>query len=323
MTKYRNALPQLSGKRFLTDSGMETTMIYRDGIDLPHFAAFILLQDEKGRRMTREYYEDHARMAVRQRLGFLLEAPTWRANLDWAEKLGLTPAETAALNRQAIALMAAIRDDQENPDSPMAISGCIGPRGDGYVPADRMTADQAEAYHAVQIQTFAGTAADLVSAFTLNYVEEAIGITRAAQAAGIPVVISFTVETDGCLPSGQSLKDAIETVDRETGNGPAYYMLNCAHPTHFAGALANDEPWLKRLRGLRANASRLSHAELDQAEQLDDGNPVELGQQYGDLLARLPHLSVLGGCCGTDHRHVEQIGLACSGHDGRGRRSAA
>lgn len=314
MSKYRNALPQLSGKRFLTDSGFETTLIFRDGIDLPYFASFILLKDEKGRRMTREYYEDHARMAIRHRLGFLLEAPTWRAHHDWAEKLDLTPAETAALNRQAIAMMAAIRDDLETAESPMAISGCIGPRGDGYDPGERMSADQAQAYHAAQIHTFADTAADLVSAFTLNYVEEAIGITRAAQVAEIPVVISFTVETDGRLPTGQSLKEAIETVDRETGNGPVYYMLNCAHPTHFADALANDEPWLKRLRGLRANASRLSHAELDQAEVLDDGNPEELGRQYGDLIAQLPHLSVLGGCCGTDHRHVEQIGRACTGY---------
>jgi len=193
----------------------------------------------------------------------------------------------------------------------MVISGCVGPRGDGYDPAHVMSAEEAERYHAEQIRVFAATAADVVTAITMTNVPEAIGVTRAARAAGMPVVISFTVETDGRLPTGDSLKDAIERVDAATGEGPAYYMINCAHPTHFEGALAGGEPWARRLRGLRANASTKSHAELDEAEELDDGNPAELGAQYRALRDRLPHLVVLGGCCGTDHRHIGAIASAC------------
>jgi homocysteine S-methyltransferase len=248
-------------------------------------------------------------------LGFVFETPTWRANRDWGAKVGYDPAALADVNRRAVALMAEMRDEYETPRSPMVISGNIGPRGDGYNPQHMMSAAEAEAYHAAQIDVFRDTEADLVSAFTLNYVDEAIGVARAAQAAGMPAVISFTVETDGRLPTGQILKDAIGETDAGTGSSPAYYMLNCAHPTHFADALAKDEPWTRRLRGLRANASTRSHAELDAAPDLDAGNPVELGAQYRDLRRRMRQFTVLGGCCGTDHRHVEQICLACTAEE--------
>ena len=170
-----------------------------------------------------------------------------------------------------------------------------------------MTEEEAERYHKVQIETFSATNTDMVTAITMTYFEEAVGITRAAKSLGMPVVISFTVETDGKLPSGQSLKDAIQKVDEATSNYPAYYMINCAHPTHFENVLVENEPWLHRLRGLRANASTLSHAELDEAEDLDDGSPSELSSQYKELRNKLSNLNVLGGCCGTDHRHIEEI----------------
>jgi S-methylmethionine-dependent homocysteine/selenocysteine methylase len=193
----------------------------------------------------------------------------------------------------------------------MVISGCVGPRGDGYIPTDAMTAEEAQHYHQAQIETFCKADADLVTAITMNYMEEAIGITRAAQTAEMPVVISFTVETDGKLPTDQSLKDAIQQVDAATNNGPVYYMINCAHPTHFANTLVAGEPWLERIRGLRANASTKSHAQLNESETLDDGNPEELGSQYRELKNKLQNLNVLGGCCGTDDRHIEAICKAC------------
>ncbi len=196
----------------------------------------------------------------------------------------------------------------------MVLSGCIGPRGDGYNPDTAMSAAEAEDYHAEQIATFRDTEADMVSAITMTNVEEAIGIARAAAAAGMPSVISFTLETDGKLPTGQSLKDAILEVDRATGAAPAYFMINCAHPTHFAGALEAGEPWVKRIRGLRANASKMSHAELDASTQLDDGDPAVLGHEHADLVKQFPHITVLGGCCGTDHRHVAAIAHACGPH---------
>jgi S-methylmethionine-dependent homocysteine/selenocysteine methylase len=232
----------------------------------------------------------------------VLESPTWRASPRWAAELGYSEEELDRLNRKAIALMEAIRDEHAN-GAPVVISGCIGPQDDGYQPGELLSADAARDYHATQISTFADTAADMVTAITMTYADEAIGISRAARAAGLPVAISFTLETDGRLPSGQSLGDAIEQVDADTA--PDYYMINCAHPTHFADALA--EPWAERIRGLRANASTKSHAELDEATELDVGDPADLGERYAALRSRLPQLNVLGGCCGTDHRHVNAI----------------
>ncbi len=309
--KDRNRLPQLGDKLFLTDSGFETTLVFHDGIELPCFASFDLMKDAAGVARSRAYYERHIGMAKDNGVGFVLESPTWRANPDWGEKIGYSRAALADVNRRCIELMADLRRDHETPRSPMVISGNIGPRGDGYKIENAMTAGEAQDYHGWQIGIFRDTAADMVSAFTINYAEEAIGIARAAKAAGMPVVISFTLETDGHLPSGQALKDAIAQTDRETGNAPAYYMINCAHPAHFQDVLPRGEDWLTRLRGLRANASTRSHAELDAAADLDSGDPVELGRHYRDLRARLKHLTVLGGCCGTDHRHVAQICMAC------------
>ena len=311
MARYRHSLPQLSGDVFLTDGGIETTLIFHENLDLPDFAAFHLLKDDEGYEALRNYYRTYAALARDYEVGFILESATWRANPDWGARLGYTDETLAEMNRKAIALLQDIREEYEHNGNPMVLSGCVGPRGDGYDPADLMTEDEAQRYHAQQIGTFKDTAADMVAAITMTHVEEAIGLTRAAQATGMPVAISFTVETDGRLPSRQPLKDAIEQVDAATGNAPAYYMINCAHPTHFEDTLASDEAWTGRIRGLRANASCLSHAELDEAETLDEGNPKELGHQYQTLRTRLNHLNVLGGCCGTDHRHIEAICKAC------------
>jgi homocysteine S-methyltransferase len=316
MARYRKNLPQLADRLFLTDSGLETVLIFREGCELNQFASFELLKTESGRRKLLDYFRQHASTAVAAGIGFILESPTWRSNTDWGSKLGYSPQQLADLNKQSIELMCQVRDELETERSPMVISGNIGPLGDGYA-AETMSADDAERLHAPQVRTFAETEADMVSAFTMTTTNEAIGVTRAAVKAGMPVVISFTVETDGRLPTGQTLREAIETVDAATGRAPVYYMINCAHPTHFEDALAANEAWLKRLRGLRANASKRSHAELDEAKDLDDGNPVELGQQYRELRRRLPQFTVLGGCCGTDHRHVEQICFACTEIGGR------
>ena len=307
MTKYRHRLPQLSEEVFLTDGGIETTLIFHEGFDLPHFAAFHLLRNEEGREGLRRYFRTYAGLAVKYGIGCVLESPTWRASADWGEKLGYSEAELAEANRQAIRLLEEIRAELESETSPMVISGCVGPRGDGYDPGMMMSAAAARDYHRAQIRTFRDTAADLVTAITMTYVEEAMGIAGAAAEEGMPVVISFTVETDGRLPTGHSLGEAIEAVDRATGEGPAYYMVNCAHPTHLAGALTGAGPWARRIRGLRVNASSKSHAELNDSAELDEGDPVALGREHRQLFESLPAVSVLGGCCGTDHRHVEQI----------------
>ena len=303
---YRERLPQLDGGVFLTDGGIETTLIFHHGLELPLFAAFDLLKDEEGTEQLRLYYAPYASAARDRGVGLVLESPTWRASPGWAAKLGYSDEEFDALNRKAIALMEELRAEYQSP-APIVISGCVGPEGDGYAPETMLTADEAERYHSVQIGTFADTAADMVTAITMTYAEEATGIAHAAAAAGIPVVISFTLETDGRLPSGQALGGAIQQVDDATGGGPAYYMINCAHPTHFDGVIAGAEPWVQRLGGLRTNASTQSHAELDEAEELDGGDPADLAERHRALKARLPAVNVLGGCCGTDHRHVDAI----------------
>jgi S-methylmethionine-dependent homocysteine/selenocysteine methylase len=311
MPKYRSHLPQLDGGMFLTDGGIETTLIFHDGLELPYFAAFHLLKDGPGKEALRKYFRSHASIARSHGAGFILESPTWRASSDWGAKLGYSPAAIADVNRQSIDLMQELRAEFETPSSAMVISGCVGPRGDGYDPGQLMSEADAEAYHRQQISAFGETDTDLVTAITMTNTPEAIGLVRAARACGLPVVIAFTVETDGRLPTGQSLKEAIVSVDTATDSAPAYYMINCAHPTHFGAVLATREPWIARLRGIRANASRRSHVELNEAPDLDDGDPVELGAQYAHLLRQHPQINVLGGCCGTDQRHIEQIAGAC------------
>ena len=312
MAKYRNNLPQLSGNLFLTDGGIETYLVFQQGIELPEFAAFDLLKDASGRTILKDYYRNYVEIARRAGTGFVLESATWRANPDWATKIGYSASELDRMNRRAIELLVEIRDEFEGADTQMVVSGCVGPRHDGYNPEEIMTPTVAENYHAAQIESFANAGADMITAVTMTNAPEAIGITKAAQKLGMPSVISFTVETDGTLPTTQSLPDAIVQVDAKTDHGPIYYMINCAHPTHFDDALENEEEWVTRIRGIRANASTMSHEELDNSEVLDDGNPVELGGQYRALRNRLHHINVLGGCCGTDHRHVEAICHACA-----------
>lgn len=307
MPKYRHNLPQILGGTFISDGGMETTFIFHHGIELPEFAAFVLLNSETGMKALQRYYGEYSAIAQRYQVGFVLDTPTWRANRDWGSKLGFSEQDLALVNQRAINFLLNIRENIETESTQVVINGAIGPQADGYVPSKRMSIEEAAAYHLSQIETLAQTEADMVTAYTLNYVEEAIGIALAAQSCNMPVAISFTVETDGKLPTGDTLQQAIERTDEVTGSYPAYYMINCAHPLHFQQSLAPDGHWLSRIRGIKANASHKSHAELNEATELDAGNPVELGSYYRTLKNQFGHLSVLGGCCGTDHRHVEEI----------------
>jgi S-methylmethionine-dependent homocysteine/selenocysteine methylase len=312
--RYREGLPQLGGELFFTDGGIETTLVFHREIDLPEFAAFDLLSRPEGVDELRRYFQPYLDVAAGHGAGFVLESPTWRANPVWAEQIGYDPASLDRLNREGIALLeelrASVEADADRAIGPVVISGCIGPHDDGYDPVHLLDADQATDYHSTQIGTFAETAADMVSAITMTYLEEAVGVARAATAAGMPVAISYTLETDGRLPSGQDLGEAIEAADADPDSEIAYFMLNCAHPTHFEETIESAGPWRERVRGLRANASRRSHAELDEATELDEGDPEDLARRYVGLRERLPAVNVLGGCCGTDDRHIAAIGAA-------------
>ncbi len=309
--KYRKSLPQLEGKQMITDGGLETTLIFQEGIELPLFAAFKALETDQGMAAMDAYMARFAQMALREKRGFLMDTPTWRASSRWAVDLGMSKEALRAIHRETTCALLALRDRMETLDSPFVVNGVIGPQDDGYAPTRVLSASQAEAYHSPQIGWFMEFGADMATATTMTYAEEAIGITMAAKASDLPIAIAFTVETDGKLPSGEVLAEAIQRVDAATGEYPAYYMINCAHPDHFAHALQGD--WTARIMGIRANASRMSHAELDDAETLDDGDPEELGALYTGLLRMLPNLTVMGGCCGTDHRHISAICAATRG----------
>jgi S-methylmethionine-dependent homocysteine/selenocysteine methylase len=311
MTVYRSALPQLGREVYLTDSGLETELIYNQGVALEQFAAFPLLDQAEGMRRLRSYFAGHAAIAARFDVGFVLESATWRANAHWGALLGYDAEALDRVNRKAIDLLVDVRADWAKSHRPYPISGCVGPRDDGYAPAMLMTAEAARAYHRPQVTTFADTQADLVTAMTLTYPDEAIGIAQAARDVQMPVVLSFTVETDGNLPDGSTLAAAIETVDDATDAYPAYYMINCAHPTHFTPILEPNAQWTDRIRAVRANGSRKSHAELDDATELDSGNPIAFGREHAELRSRFPQFTILGGCCGTDLRHIEQIATTC------------
>ncbi len=308
--KYRNRLPQMGDTRLLTDGGIETTLIFQDGLDLPLFASFDVLKSETGSKALRRYYERYIQVARRQNIGFILDSATWRANADWGDRLGYSAEALAAANRAAVDMLFELRAVFEA-DQPFVISGNIGPRGDGYAPEAMMTASESEDYHTAQVATLDAAGVDMISAITMTHVGEAAGIARACAKRRLPLALSFTLETDGRLPSGQPLADAIRELDGDAFRRPTYYMINCAHPDHFRDIIEKGADWTLRIRGLRANASRLSHAELDEATELDEGNPAELGQDYAALLTLLPNLRVFGGCCGTDHRHIDFIGAAC------------
>jgi homocysteine S-methyltransferase len=298
MPRYRNDLPQLAGGFFLADGGLETDLIFNGGIEIQEFAAHTLLPDSAGRRAVEEYFRAFLRLADELDAGFILDSQTWKAHTHWAEELGASRSDLRQANEDSIAFISGLREEFSSNARPIVLNGIIGPRGDAYAPDAEVAAHEAEAYHSRQIRWLAETEVDMVSAVTFTQAGEATGFIRAARAADMPVVVSFTVELDGNLPSGQPLGDAIEAVDGATDSAAEYFMVNCAHPDHFSHALT-DSPWARRIRGLRCNASRLSHAELDACESLDDGNPTELAEQYIDFHRRLPWLHIFGGCCGV------------------------
>ena len=287
---------------FVTDGGLETDLLFHQGFDLPEFAAFPLLEDPAGRAALDAYYDEYAAIARAAGQGLLLETPTWRANSDWAGKIGYDAGALDRANREAVAL---VRRAQERAELDRSlVVGIHGPRGDGYVAGAAADPDEAAEYHAVQARSFATEGVDLLHAMTLTTTEEGIGVVRAARSVGLPVALSFTVETDGRLPDGTPLGEAVERVDAVAA--PDWFGINCAHPTHIAPAF-DGGAWQGRVSGIRPNASTLTHEELDAMEELDEGDLELLTSSFEGLRSHLPNLAVVGGCCGTDARHVASL----------------
>lgn len=312
MSRFRHALPQLSGGLFLADGGIETDLIFNHQIAIREFAAHTLLQDPIGREAMARYFREYLSLARAYGTGFILDSQTWKAHMHWANDLGATRQDLQTANRDSVDFIAGIRDEFSDNPGPIVLSGIIGPTSDAYAPEQRISINDAEQYHSLQLGWLAETEVDMVAGVTFPRTDEAIGFVRAARSFDLPVVISFTVETNGCLPSGRPLGDAIRAVDDATAGSAAYFQVNCAHPDHFFHVFDGSD-WTHRVRGLRCNASRLSHAELDCCEVLDDGDPEEMGEQYQAILRRVPWLNIFGGCCGSDLRHITRIADAVTG----------
>jgi S-methylmethionine-dependent homocysteine/selenocysteine methylase len=294
-----NAAPLLAEGPFVTDGGLETDMLFHHGFNLPEFAAFPLLEDRAGRAALDAYYDQYAAIARAAGQGLLLETPTWRANPDWAERIGYDRMALDRANREAVDL---VRRAQERAGVDRSlVVGVHGPRGDGYMVGATADPDEAAEYHVVQARSFAAEGVDLVHAMTMTTPEEGIGMVRAARSVGLPVALSFTVESDGRLPDGTPLGAAVKRVDADAT--PDWFGINCAHPTHIAPAF-DGGAWQQRIGGIRPNASTLTHDELDAMEELDEGDLELLTRSVERLRPHLPNLAVMGGCCGTDARHV-------------------
>jgi len=305
MSKFEKFMS--ADRPFLTDGGMETWLFFQQNFEAPEFAAIVLMNDDQVRLALQRYFSEFLSLAQKAGTGFVLDTNTWRGCTSWAEKLGMSEDALLGLSRDAVEFANSIRSQWVERVPGILLNGVIGPSGDGYSAGDISDAKAAQDLHAPQVAVLAESGVDMISAITITNVEEAIGITRAAKQTGLPVVISFTVETDGCLPAGDALGAAIMEVDAATDSGPAYYMINCAHPDHFRDTIALQEPWTRRVCAIRANASRMSHEELDNSQELDEGDPDEFGLLHAELAQQMPQLRVVGGCCGTDHRHVGRV----------------
>jgi homocysteine S-methyltransferase len=281
------------------------------GVELPHFSAFPLNDSAAGREVIRSYYRDYLPVAKAAGRSFLFATDSWRASPDWADRLGYDRSLLKQNNATSVALCAEVAAEFAAAGVASDIGGVIGPRRDAWQHDASITVAEAFDYHSPQVEAFAGTAATSLHAYTLTNTPEAIGIARAAERAGLPIVLSFTVETDGALPGRKPLGVAIAEVDEATGGYPAYYMINCAHPRHFTGKVKGGAPWVGRIGGLRPNASAKSHAELDASPEIDIGDIAELAEDHAELLPSLPNLQLIGGCCGTDHRHIAAICARC------------
>lgn len=295
----------------ITDGGIETHIIFNMGVELPHFSAFPLNDTDVGREVIRRYYRDYIPVAKAAGRGFLLATDTWRASADWADRLGYDKALLPRNNRVAVDLCVDVAREFAAAGVATEIAGILGPRRDAWQFDSGMTVREGYDYHSPQVEAFADTAARSIQVYTLTNTPEAIGIARAAERAGLPVVLSFTVETDGNLPGGKELGSAIKETDEATGGYPDYYMINCAHPLHFSSALHSGQSWVRRIGGLRANASAKSHAQLDASTEIDIGDIPEFAQVHAELLPVIENLRLVGGCCGTDHRHIAALCERC------------
>lgn len=291
----------------ITDGGIETHMIFLLGRELKNFALFECLKDPDGKAKLTQMYKSYLKCAQDRCCKMQLGSPTWRASSDHMAGMGYDVTEVAEYNRRGVEFMRSFREAHSDSGVHLTISGDVGPRGDGYVPDSIMTIVEAKEFHSLNIGGLSSGGAELIQALTINYWQEAAGIVLAAKDVSLPVTISFVVETDGKLVHGMALQEAIQNVDEATNGYATHFGINCAHPTHFSSTLADmDTNSCARIKQIRVNASKCTHAELDEAEELDCGDVEGLAKEVAHL--KLKHgLTTVGGCCGTDNRHIEAM----------------
>jgi homocysteine S-methyltransferase len=299
--------PQREGIFYLTEGGQETEIQYRHGHDLPEFAMYPLLDKPEGMADLKAMYSRVLDVAAEHGFAAMISGLDYRGSPDWAAKLGYSREGLADALTQAIAFLREVAQPYEGQIKDILIGGQVGPRGDAYSLNRTITADEAEEYHSFQLEVHKRNEVDYVWAATFNNVPEAVGVARAAARIDLPLQISFTLDSNHCLKSGPSLKEAIEAVDAEAGDArPDFYGINCSHPLEFEPALEPGD-WIKRIRSLRPNASAKDKIDLCKLGHIEDGDPFDLGQRVGALARRYPHLDIFGGCCGTWAPHLDQI----------------
>lgn len=299
--------PRRDGVFYLAEGGQETEIMYKFGHDLPHFAMFTLLDQPAAVADMRAMYRRYLDTAARHGFNALMGGLDYRASPDWAGLLGYTRSDLRDMQLRSVDFLREAAQPYAGQIREILIVGTVGPRGDAYSLNQVITADEAEDYHSAQLETLRDAKVDLVSALTFNNTPEAVGVARAAASFGLPLSVSFALDSDHRLMSGPTLREVIETVDREAGEArPAYFGVNCSHPLEFTPALESGE-WIRRIRMLRPNAVSMEKTQLCRLGHLESGDPDELGRQMGELAARYPHIDIWGGCCGTWDAHLDRI----------------
>jgi homocysteine S-methyltransferase len=306
MNKSKDFPKQTSRHYYMCEGGTETEIMYKHGFDFPHFAVFELLNDPKAVAALTGMYRQYFEVVAKYKMSALVGGLDYRASPDWGALLGYSAEGLADINHRCIDFLRNISKEYTAEIDNILVQGLIGPRGDAYNANHSITENEAQDYHSVQLETLKSTDIDLVSALTFNSIPESIGVARAAADLNIPLCISLSLDSSSKLNTGPTLGEAIETIDAATKSSAAFYMINCVHPLEYAPAL-KAESWMKRIRGVRPNASVMDKMSLCKIGHLEDGNPIELGQQVGDLIHRYPHMDIYGGCCGTWDAHLDQI----------------
>jgi homocysteine S-methyltransferase len=306
MADKKHFPPQKEGRFYLSEGGTETEILYKYGFELPQFAMFPLLDNPEAVSKMQGMYRKYLDVVAKHGMCALMGGLDYRASPDWGKLLGYSPQGLSEANHKSINFLREIAKEYTSDIPDILIQGLIGPRGDAYKMNLNITENEAEDYHSIQLNTLKEANVDLALAITFNNIPESIGVARAAKKIGVPLAISLSLDSTSKLNSGPSLAEAITTIDEETELAPEFYLINCSHPLEYESAIVSGD-WINRIRGVRPNASKMEKIALCQIGHLEDGDPVELGVQCGDLARRYPHMDIWGGCCGTWDTHLDQI----------------